>query len=654
MASELMDPSFEARSQHNDCQPSRAFVPFSRQDLEGSIPARFEKIARRFPDRLAIKDGDLSLTYDQLNRAANRIAHAIRAERGDLSEPIALLFERSIDMIPAILGVLKAGKSYVALDVTQPRIRTNAILDDCQSELILSNRRTCVNTAQFCDSVRTAIDIDQIPANTVDDNVNATITPATLASIVYTSGTTGLPKGVMDTHGNTLESARLLAERIHLAVADRLSLLHHLNAASARTNLYLALLNGASLLPLDVRTANPDDFVDWLHREKITILYCPVAFLRHLAMTRPDGVGAPDLRVLHISGAPITRSDFELYRKYFHDGVSLEISMGSTEARSIAAAVVNKQFVFPTEGSPIGYPPPGKSILILDDGHRALPEGEIGEIAVQGKNLNPGYWRQPALTAERYFSAFDGGDEPIYLTGDLGMKLPDGSFVHIGRKDLMVKIRGYRVTLTEIEAALLEHAQVSEAAVAAWDGNTEEKYLAAYVVARQDTLLSVSELNRFLRDRLPEYMMPSAFVFLPALPLTNGKVNRCALPVPSRNRPYLSGVRLAPRTDIERKLTNIWCEVLSLEEIGVNDNFFDLGGHSLLASQVISRVIRTFQRILPIKALFQSPTVAEMAAIIEQSDTPRVTDSDLVDLLRKIETMSNQEVLDRLARENRQ
>jgi amino acid adenylation domain-containing protein len=599
--------------------PSGAFVEFPIEDIETSIPARFEKIVRMYPDRLAVKMGDRALTYDELNRYANRVARAILGLRGVGSEPIGLFFEHGADIVAAILGTLKAGKFYVALDPSSPKAKTNVILEDSQLKLIICNNRTWSDAEPFSDLAGMCLSIDEIDSRVADENLNFKIDPATLSSIVYTSGSTGTPKGVIDTHRNILESSRHLTQRVNLTAADRLTLLHNLTSASARTNLYLSLLNGASMFPFDVRSEGIEHFPEWLSRERITILYCPVALLRQLGESHTEEFMVPTLRVLHVSGAPITRNDFELYKKRFHDDVSLEISMGSTEARSIAAALVNKQFSFPTEGNPVGYAPPGKTILILDAAHKKLPRGEVGEIAVKGRNINPGYWRMPNLTIERYLADPDGGDEKIYLTGDLGVMLADGFLVHLGRKDLMVKIRGYRVNLNEVEGALLEHFQVKEAAVAAWDSDPGEKYLVGYVVPRQKSALNVSELNEFLRKKLSDYMIPASFVFLESLPFVNGKLDRTALPLPDHQRPNLRTPYVQPDSELQQKLSQIWAEVLSLDRVGVHDNFFDLGGHSLAATRLISRVLDSFRVEVSLKSLFESPALAGFAQRVEDA-----------------------------------
>jgi acyl carrier protein len=317
--------------------------------------------------------------------------------------------------------------------------------------------------------------------------------------------------------------------------------------------------------------------------------------------------------------------------------------MGSTEAGRICSAILDQTFSFPEEGTAAGFPRRGKKILLLDENGHEVGPNQVGEIAVKGAGLGVGYWKKPDLTSANFISDQSSGDETICLTGDLGRMLPDGFVVHLGRKDSMVKIRGYRVELAEIEKSLHAHPAVKDAGVVAWDRRPGEKFLVAYVVARQDPPPTVNELNDFLRKKLPDYMIPSAFMFTEALPLTNGKLDRRALPKPNERRPELSQPYVLPRNEVERTLTGIWAEILSLDRVGVHDNFFDLGGHSLAATRVVSQVIKNFQLELPIQSLFESPTVADMAAVINQHREARITEEELERLLAEVESMSEEE-----------
>src|SRR5581483_7171658 len=388
-----------------------------------------------------------------------------------------------------------------------------------------------------------------------------------------------------------------------------------------------------------------DQVASWLRHERITIYHSSASLFRQIAEALPPGGMHPDLRLIRLSGAPVSKRDFELYKTRFGPNTLLRVAMGSTEAGtiSICAAILNHSFSYPSEGFPIGYPSRGRTILFLDEDRKPVARGEIGELAIKSENFGGGYWKQPDATKEKFIPDPDGGDERIYLTGDLGRMLPDGFVIHLGRKDLMVKIRGYRVDFSEVERALLEHPSVKDAGVRSWDQKDGEKYLAAYIVLRPDSQLNVSELRRFLSAKLPDYMIPPAVQFVEALPLTNGKLDRQALPKPNASRPALKEAYLAPRNETERKLAEIWSEVLQIENIGVHDNFFDLGGHSLAASRIFSRLQDRFRVDLSLASFFESPTLAALAAIVEDALClePGEPNSPLVPILRRDDAPSS-------------
>lgn len=584
--------------------------------VDQSVSNRFERIVQLYPNNLACKIGDRSLTYDELNQYANRIAHVIVDRRGAGSEPIALFFENSVDLIAGIFAVLKAGKFYVVLDPLLPEERRQYLLNNSGAKLLISDGYHRDTVATFTGENQEFLTVDTVDRTQSSDNLDIHISPHDLECIRYTSGSTGTPKGMVELNWNVLHSVRWMTEEIKVSTNDRFSLTHSLSFASGHINLRLALLNGASLFGFDVRGENLTQFARWLRDERITILHLPPALFRQLAESLPAGEMYPALRLIRLSGAPITTQDFELYKSRFVSGTRLHIGMGSTEARGICAAIVDHNFLFPSNGSPIGYPPPGKKILLLDETGGEVAPGQVGEIGVKGSNQNFYDWFGSPPRGEGALMNPEGGGEKVYLTGDLGRMMPDGFVIHLGRKDLMVKIRGYRVDISEVERALLEHPGIQEAAVRAWEREDGEKYLAAYMVARAESVLNVGEIRESLSSKLPDYMIPTAMQFVEALPLTNGKLDRRALPKPDSRRPELRTAYLAPRNETEQKLTEIWSEVMAVEQIGVSDSFFDLGGHSLTAIRLISRIIQVFQLELSVKALFQTPTIAAIAAIL--------------------------------------
>jgi amino acid adenylation domain-containing protein len=617
---------------------SGKFVDFPIEDVETSIPHRFEKIVTLYPDRLAVKMGGNALTYDELNRYANRIARAIVERRGPGSEPIALLLEHGIDVIAAVLGVLKAGKFYVALDPSFPLGRLEYMLQDSEARIVLINNHSFELGEQIAKSSSALLNVKELEQSLSSENLSVRILPSDLVNIRYTSGSTGVPKGVTRNH----RSSSQVPDLMQVSPADRFSLVHSLSFGSSAMDLYVSLLNGAAMVLFDLKLNGVQQLASWLDDEQITVCHFPPDLFRQLAEGLTSQQELSHLRLVRLSGASIGRREFDLYRNHFPSTTLLEIGMGSTEAGHISSATLNQTFSFPDEGTPIGYPVKGIEILLLGDDGREV-SGEIGEIAVSGPSLAFGYWKEPELTNAKFVPDPRDANRYIYLTGDLGQMLPDGFLIHRGRKDLMVKIRGYRVHISEVEAALLEHSRVKQAGVAAWDRGSGEKYLVGYVVPRQESAVTVSELNEFLRKTLPDYMMPTSYVFLESLPLVNGKLDRTALPLPDHRRPNLRTPYIQPHTELQKGLCQIWAEVLSVDRVGIQDNFLDLGGHSLFAAQIVSRIRTVFSIELPLSHLFESPTVAAMAGIIQESQAQRMSEAELANMLSEIEATTEEE-----------
>lgn len=628
----FIEPSENGQAEVSVVHPSNFLIESSNGVVERSVAERFEKIVLKYPGQLAVKMGERSLTYSELNAYSNRIARTILNRRGSGSEPIALLFEHGIDVIAAIFGVLKAGKFYLVLDPTSPIERLSCVLKDSQASMLISNYDNA-NLSQKLTSARLQhLNTDELdvvhPAERFE---HLFISADALLNLTYTSGSTGNPKGVTRLHGRVLQSALLSASTRGIDERDKFSLVHSASFGSASTEIFQSLLNGAALCLFDIKKKGVREFANFLKREGITVCHLSPTTFRVLVRSTPTLSHFSKLRLLYLSGAPITRTDHELYKQKLPRSTLLEVAMGSTEAGYICHAILDHDFRFPDEGTPIGYAAPGKKVFILDEALREVSIGEIGQIAVRGANLNPGYWRRPDLTRNRYLADPDGGDERMYLTGDLGRMLPDGFVIHLGRKDLMVKVRGYRLHVGEVENALLEHPNVKEVGVAAWDREPGEKYLAAYVVVNPDSAPNASHLREFLSNRLPDYMVPSAFIYLDSLPLTNGKLDRSALPKPDHTRPGLNVPYISPRTPNEQTLSKIWSELLSVDRVGVDDNFFDLGGQSLAGAAILARVKETFGVELAVTDLLKRPTVALMAEAISRYSAGRVVPQPLQD-----------------------
>ena len=635
----------EQRAVQAKCfHPSGSFIEFRKEDVEQSIPARFEQQVRRYPDRLAIKTPCHILTYEALNQEANRMAHAMLALRSKDEKPIALLLEHDACLITVILAVLKTGKIYVPLDPSYPLARITSMLEDAQPGLIVTNTKHLAFARALAQQVCHVLNIDELDAHVDSENLGLSLSPDTLAYILYTSGSTGQPKGVFHNHRNVLHRVKNDTNVFHLCTDDRLSLLSSCASNASVGDIFGALLNGATLCPFSLKEEGLVNLVNWLIQEEITIYHSVPTLFRHVCGTLTGAEQFPSLRLVCLGGEAVSRREVELYQKHFSPNCIFLNLLGITETHNITAYVIDKYTQIEGSLMPAGYTFEDKEVFLLDDSGRKLGFGQVGEIAIKSPYLSPGYWRKPQLTLAKFLPDPKGGDQKIHLTGDLGRMAPDGCLFHLGRKDFQVKVRGYRVEVSEIEMALLEHAAIKEVAVASREVQSGDRRLVAYFVPTGQPAAGVREVRNFLKDRLPDYMIPSAFVMLRALPLTpSGKVDRLALPEPGKSRPELETPFVAPKTPVEEELARIWAEVLSLDQVGIHDNFFDLGGHSLAATRVVSQVIKQFQLELPLQSLFQSPTVAEMAAVITQNQAKKAGGQDLNRILSELEALSDED-----------
>ena len=573
--------------------PTGRFEEFTKEGVEQSIPERFEKIVKRYPDRIAIKERGQAVTYTELNQRANRLAHAILDRCGERNIPVAILMEHGTSVLVAIVAALKAGKIYVPLDPSYPVERLQYMLLDSQAEVILAHRGTLSLARQMVSEGVAVLDVDDVGAGSRDYDVNVKITPGAFASILYTSGSTGQPKGVVDNHRNLLHGTLRFTNGVHICAEDRLSFTHSSSSSASLRKIFPALLNGACLFPLDLKRQGIRALVDLAISESITAL--SIGRIRDFVGNFSQRQSFPSLRLVSLGGEVVYRRDVELYKKIFPLDCVIGMFMSSTEAGNITQFFIDRDTQLAGGFAPTGYPAEDMEIMLLDDGGNPVGPGEIGEIAVKSKYLACGYWRRPEMTNERFRGDPAGGEARIYRTGDLGRIEDDGCLFHLGRKDDQIKVRGHRVEVAEIEAALLNLGYFRKAFVTLRDRGSDEKSLVAYVVPEKRPGPTSSHLRKALAATLPEHMVPSVFVMLDTIPLTpTEKVDRKALPEPGNARPEMDTPFIAPRTSLERDIAKIWGDILSLDQVGVHDNFLDLGGHSLAAFRVISRVIQTF------------------------------------------------------------
>jgi acyl-coenzyme A synthetase/AMP-(fatty) acid ligase/acyl carrier protein len=401
---------------------------------------------------------------------------------------------------------------------------------------------------------------------------------------------------------------------LHICAEDRMTLLYSYSVNGAVRGVFGALLNGAALYPLAIREEGLAHLANFIMQEEITFYHSVPTAFRSFARALTGKERFPRLRLIRFGGERVLARDVELYKKYFPDDCSLYTGMGSTETGQVCQYFIDKQTRLAGGVVPTGYPVEDKDVVLVDDAGEEIG-ANVGEIAIKSRYLSPGYWRRPDLTRAKFQP--DGRDKRVYRTGDLARMHANGCLEHIGRKDFQVKIRGYAVNTAEVETGLLDHPALKEAAVAVEESDAADRRLVAYFVPEKTPGPGIAELRSFLQQKLPDYMIPSNFVRLPALPLTpNGKVDRRVLPAPGQTRPEIRVGFVAPRTDMEAALAKIWAEVLKVDRVGIHDNFFELGGHSLLIMQIVSKIMDGLQVAVPLRGIFDAPTVAELAQLI--------------------------------------
>ncbi|HEX8149208.1 MAG TPA: amino acid adenylation domain-containing protein [Pyrinomonadaceae bacterium] len=582
----------------------------------------FEEQARLRPDAPALVSGGGRLTYGELNRRANRLAHRLRALGVGAEDRVALLLERSADSVVAMLAALKAGAAYVPLESAYPEGRLRAMLADAGAKVVLTHERLAETAGGGGDARVLCLDAESQLADAESEDDPAPLAGAdNVAYVVYTSGSTGEPKGVAVGHRQILNYLHSIRERLGLAECTSFATVSTFAADLGNTVIFPALAFGGCLHVVSQETASDGRaFARYLEEHEIDCLKIVPSHLEALLSTA-DGMRVVPRRRLIVGGEASRVELIEALRRAAPDCAFFN-HYGPTET---TVGVLTCRVGPPDEGQtsgtlPLGRPVHNTRVYVLDSGRRPVPVWAPGELYVGGDNVTRGYLNRPALTAERFVpDPFSG--EPgarLYRTGDLARYLPDGRVEFLGRVDHQVKIRGYRIEPGEVEAALAAHEGVRECVVVAReDGAAGEKRLVAYVVAARRPSPAVAELRGFLAGRLPEHMIPAAFVALDSLPLTpNGKTDLRALPSPEEARSEPERPFVAPRGPVEEVVADIWKGLLGVERVGVLDNFFELGGHSLLAMRVVSRLRETFRVEVPLRALFEATTVEKLARVL--------------------------------------
>jgi amino acid adenylation domain-containing protein/FkbM family methyltransferase len=601
----------------------------------------FEKTAAAMPEVEAVCCGSTTLTYRELNRRSNQLANYLRSVGVQPDVPVALCLSRSEAMVVAILGVLKAGGAYVPLDPNDPLERLSLIFEETKTPVVLTESLLAERLPSTWGQVL-CLDTDWDLVATQPETIINTANAENLAYVIYTSGSTGRPKGVMVTHRGLVNYLSWATEAYRVSEGRGAPSHSPLSFDLTVTSLLAPLWAGRTVTILSDETAAAGLAESLRSESGYSLVKITPAHLALLANSIPDD--ARDwTNAIVIGGEMLTFETLAPWRRKLPQTRFIN-EYGPTET-VVGCCVyeVNAQTPTGAGAVPIGRPISNTRLYVLDADFEPTPIGVAGELYIGGFGLARGYLERPDLTAQS-FVPDPFSDEPgarLYRTGDLARYLPDGNFDFLGRRDQQVKLRGYRIELGEIENVLARHHAVREAVVTVREDVPGDQRLVAYVVAQDDRAVSVSALRDYIREALPDYMTPSSFVFLDALPLTtNGKVDRRALPAPDGARPEGETEYVAPRTPVEEVLAGIWAELLSLERAGVHDNFFVLGGHSLLATQLLARLLTLFKIELPLITVFQSPTIAEFAEALRAHEAKPGNVDRIASAIRKVQQMS--------------
>jgi amino acid adenylation domain-containing protein len=611
-------------------EPARLIPPnpddFLPAQLESSIPARFASVVQKHANRLAVVTKTRSWTYAELDVYSDAIASVLLGARGerhvDATEFVGLLCNNDAPMTAAMLGVLKSGHSFVPLDASHPPERLAYILQTTGAKCVLASAENMALAQEIC--------VDGIELFEIENSLHAAVSPELapvskpdqLAYVLFTSGSTGHPKGVMQNHRNVMHHARAYIRAMSISPEDQVSLVASFGFDAAMMDIFGSLLSGATLHPFDLKRNGLHNLASWIIEQRITLFHSTPTVFRYLTQGIAKDDCFDEVRAVVLGGEETQASDLELFKQHFPIGSVFVNGMGPSESTLALQYFMDHSTALVRKNVPVGFPVENTEISLLNKA--GLPTGiyAVGEVVIKSPYVAKGYWRQPDLTAKMFDQDTVDSNLRIYKTGDLGRRLPDGAIEFVGRADAQIKIRGNRIDLGEIEATLMRYPDdhIRESVVIARNaGGAADKELIAYLRA-ESGIISIASLREFLRSQLPEYMVPAAFVSVEKIPLMpNGKVDRRALPEPTqRDRYARPASRQAPRSPLENTIWRIWSEVLRIDKFGAEDNFFEVGGHSMLLVEVSRRLSAEFKSDFPLIDLFRYPTISSFSKFIEQ------------------------------------
>ncbi|MGA8150806.1 MAG: amino acid adenylation domain-containing protein [Terriglobales bacterium] len=588
-----------------------------------------EAQADSVPGHPAVVCRTQALSYREFNDRANQLAHYLRSRGVGPNERVGICLEPSTEFAIAVLAVLKSGAACVPLDPNYPADRRAYMLQDVQARLLISGEGMLPEAAASgCELLFLADHLEAISSQP-RSNPDSGVKPDHIAYVIYTSGSTGKPRGVLLTHAGLVNYNANAARLYSITPNDRVLQFCSVSFDIALEEQFITWLSGATLVQrTDETPLAVPEFLEWIEQQRVTVLDLPTAYWHEWVHELPEltRLAPPELRLVIVGGEKPSSQAYAVWRKAVGPRIRWINTYGPTEASICATAFepgCNPDTPVP-DNIPIGRPLPNTRVYVLDRHLNPVPVGTSGELHIAGVGVARGYFNRPEMTAEKFipdpFSSEPGAR--LYKTGDLARYLPSGDIEFLGRRDHQIKIRGFRVEPGEIETALSKHPTVREVAVIAREDVPGDKRLVAYLVPVQGTELSTAELRRYLQGQLPDHMVPSAFVILPAMPLTpNGKINRRGLPAPEFET-VQDGFAI-PTDALQAQLVPLWESVLGRKPIGVRDDFFEMGGHSLLAARLMHRIGGALGKTLPLAMLFEAPTIEQLAKVLSQDGWSR-------------------------------
>lgn len=624
----------------------------------------FEIQAARHPDAFDLIFGETRLTYKEVNCQADRMARKLLSLGVMANTTVAVCMDRSHHFIIAVFGILKAGAAYVPMDTLTPQKRLVDMCDDCRADVLIVDDSGARVLEGYPGKIVFMDSLLEDTSGSSQPHCDRKMNKEDLAYIMFTSASIGKAKGVAVTQGNL--SSYLLGLKPTLGVNVGDIYLHSASfafSASVR-QIFLPLCSGASLVIADTEQRwDPIATASLIQREGVTHWDTVPSFLRLCCDTflKLDSIKSRELlnnklkRIL-VTGEPLMWEVPFLWNQTLKHSAKIINLYSQTETSGTVCLYEVPPNSATVKGVvPIGFPIPDTAVYLLDENLRPVSYGEVGEICVAGPRVSKGYLNLPELTAGHFIdNPFCAGSEfKLFRTGDLGLYLPDGVIMTKGRRDRRVKIRGFRIELEEIEKALRTHPGIRQAVTVASDGNGREAQLLAYFVSKGETTPAQGELRTFVQAILPDYMLPAHFLLLEELPLNpNGKVNYSALPLPDGTRPEISSTFVTPRTSVEKALAAVWSDILGLDNVGIHDNFFELGGNSLSATRMLFKVRHLFQIEVPLRSIFETPTVEGLSLFITQSFMGNQSSDESLNIINELEDMSDEEAIRLLEKES--